>query len=494
MLRVKSIVPAVVLCSLAAISLTSSNVSASATFDGTGLDQDGTFHVNMAPPKTMTEKYTLNEMISDLTHSFGITSGGEWGCNDNFTSCRLVQYGTEWTDESYGITYIYNEAVDTIVDNLIDNSTFPDDGFFVSDLDLVKYLYQSGISNTPPLLPAFSSELKSFLGYKNLDFIVDVRMGGYDPFMDSQGGMAKVYYNGTLYNVYEGNVMVYAPHIFYVEDGTTNYVDALKNRLTNAFGEGILDMVGVEEENMTISEMYNTMCANDNWCENPATYYDSYSYFEDFLNDRLYSVCTYAEFDGQMFGVCYNAAIVADSSKITQVSTVNSTDVLTGVNISSTSVMLPGDATTYAESLGNSNEDIKNKIGSDKFALYELGLRSASLEEVSDSDDGFTVSIPIPDNLSGITNLSAYWLNATTGELEEHPAEISADGKTAAYETNHFSSYFLAESSISSPVVPNAGANSNKTTNEASISILGSIVTAISLAGFALSRKIKRIF
>ena len=492
MLKISNIAPLAILCSLVAISLTS-NVSASAIFDGTGLDQDGTFHVNMAPPKNMNEKYLLSEMISDLTQSFGITSGGEWNCNDDFTSCRLVN-GSEWTDESYGITYIYNPTVDAIIDELIDNSTFPDDGFFVSDLDLIKYLYQSGISSNQPLLPAFSSELKNFLGNKNLT--LDIRMGGDDPFMDFQGGMPEVFYDGVLYNVYDANVMIYAPRIFYVEDGTTDYVAALKTRLTNTFGEGILEMVSVEEDDSgtTIREAYDLDCQNDQYCTDPSTSYESYSYFQDYLDEKLYYVCAYAEFDGHKMGICYNATIVADSSKITSASTVNSTDLLTGVNISSTSTMLPGDAITYAESLGNGNEDIKNLLGSDKFALYELGLRSASLEEeVSDNDDGFTVSIPIPDNLSGITNLSAYWLNATTGKLEEHPAEISADGKIATYETNHFSSYFLAESSTSTPIVPNTGANSNEKSNEASISILSSIVTAIGLAGFALYRKIKRL-
>ena len=52
-------------------------------FDGSGLSEDGTFHVNMAPPENEVEQYVLNEEITSLTRGgWGITAMGEWNCKD----------------------------------------------------------------------------------------------------------------------------------------------------------------------------------------------------------------------------------------------------------------------------------------------------------------------------------------------------------------------------------------------------------------------------
>ena len=63
-------------------------------FDGSGLSEDGAFHVNMAPPENEVEQHVLNEEIASLTRGgWGITSMGEWNCKDNFTKCKLVRSG-----------------------------------------------------------------------------------------------------------------------------------------------------------------------------------------------------------------------------------------------------------------------------------------------------------------------------------------------------------------------------------------------------------------
>ena len=63
------------------------------------LGDNGAFEVFMAPPENMSEKYALNEMIGELSGwNYGITTGGEWRCNDGFTKCELVYRG-EWTGE-----------------------------------------------------------------------------------------------------------------------------------------------------------------------------------------------------------------------------------------------------------------------------------------------------------------------------------------------------------------------------------------------------------
>ena len=61
------------------VPLANAHADSAYVFDGTGLDPDGTFHVDMAPPENIVEQYILNEYIWELTQQAGITSGGEWG-------------------------------------------------------------------------------------------------------------------------------------------------------------------------------------------------------------------------------------------------------------------------------------------------------------------------------------------------------------------------------------------------------------------------------
>ena len=172
---------------------------ADAVFDGTGLWEDGAFHVFMVPPETMDEKYTLNEMITDLTESWGIVTGSDWGCNEDFTSCRLVHFGTEWTAESYDIVYEYDAAVKERVDELMESFVMPEQGFIVHDTELLKYWVFGGGS-----LGEVSSEVKTALQNKNLEFTYDARGGAMAPLESSNIGMAKVIYNGSLYKVIAG--------------------------------------------------------------------------------------------------------------------------------------------------------------------------------------------------------------------------------------------------------------------------------------------------
>lgn len=462
-------------------------------FDGTGLDADGTFHVDMAPPKNMTEQYVLNEMINDLTGGgWGITAMGEWNCNEAFTECKLVYHGDEWTEKYYGITYVYNKEAEALIGDLMDSLEFPDEGFFISDLDYLKFLVQSSIAETEPALPAFSSELKTFLGNRNLELMIDVRLGGYDPLMDFQGGMAKVFYNGTLYGVYDKTVMVYAPHVFYVEDDAEDVVAALEARIAEAFGSDILENISFEKRNETIGELYATDCAAqpNGMCEAPEEYFDSYEYFEEneYLDDEAYDVCILREFDGEMMGVCYTADIVADSSKITKASGINSTDLVTNVNISTAATDLPGDALAYAEALGSDDKEMAENFG-EKFYAYDLGLRSASLnEDVSYSEDGFTVSVPVPEILSGVKSISAYWKDSETDEFVEYEGQIK-NGKVE-FETSHFSTYVFAASSNSVPGAPNTGVNeSGLGSVMTSLPIFGVVVVLTGAAAFVVTRK-----
>ena len=473
MLKLRKLIPAVVLVVMPIlIAVNEGAVFATDFSEVTGLGDDGTFEVFMAPPTNMSEQYALNEMINELTDgNYGITTMGEWKCNDGFTSCKLAYHG-EWADLEYGITYYYSEKAKEMVDALMAEIELSDDGYLVHDMELLQYWAYQG-----ELLPAFSSEVKSVLKNKNVDLRIDVRMGGNEPLMTLQGGEAKVYYEDVLYYVNSSPVTVYAPHIFYVDDEATDLAEALKQRIAGIFGEEALDVVSVETSEEKVSDyMEDTE--------------EDHKYFDDYVNEKLHDLCLT---DGKT-RVCMKILILKDSSKLFTPVGVNSTDLLTNVNITADAANLPADAATYTMVIGNEDfKEMEEALGTDEFYSYELGLYSASLgEEVRDNDDKeFVVSIPVPEVLEGIEQLSAYWLNYETGELEEHYADI-VNGN-AVFDTTHFSTYTLAASSADRPVVPGAPDTGvfSKVTGGAVVAVTG-LMTAFAAAGCVVVAKNRR--
>lgn len=478
----------IITCGLLLTSLGIVSSASAIEFDGEGLDADGGFHVRMVPPSNDSEKYTLNELIDELAPGWGITSGGEWNCNDDYTSCKLVYNGTEWTDEAYTIIYEYDSTVKTVIDSVIKDYKVPEGGFFINDAELMKYWAFGGDN-----LAAVSSKIKEALSNYNINLVVDVRGGGADPLMTHNIGEAKVFYNGTLYAVLNNPsepTRVMAPHIFFVEDGSKDLMLSLMNRFVAIYGEEARDAVGMQATGQKVRDFVDS---SDEF----------YDYFKDYLDAFVYEMNIS---QGQL-GDSYLIAIVADSDKIETVPGVNSTDVLTNINIKTPAENMPGDTATYAENIGSEDEGMKEDFG-DKFYAYEIGLYSASIDSmISDAEVGFTVSIPVPEILKDVSEISAFWKNFETGELEEHPATIVGDN--AVFDTTHFSTYILAESRErpvedeeepsgeaepeDDTVVPGAPDTGSKiggiSSVVASLPIFGAVFVATSVMVFVLSKR-----
>lgn len=405
-------------------------------YNGEGLEDDGKFHLFMAPPKTMADKYTLNEKIGERA-GFGITAGGEWGCNESFTACKLVSAGIGWTDEEYEIVYEYDEEVDVKIDAAIENFEMPEEGFLVYDTELIKrWVFGGTIADN-------SSEFKAALRQYNMDVLFVERAGADEPLETHNVGTAEVYYNGVLYAVIGGmefEPKVVAPHIFYVPTGTSEDEkgDALIDRFVGIYGEDVRNVVSV-------------LATDDKARDFVDDEYTNPDAFNDYLDETVYEMNI--DFGGM--GDSNKIIIVADSDKMNDGFGVDSTDLATDVNIKTGAVNLPGDAMTYAFPVNEyideeEKKDWEERLGT--YYAYEIGLRSSAVDdEITDVDEGesFKVSIPVPASLEGITRLSAYWMNFETNEPEEHYADIL--NGMAVFETDHFSTYILAESSEDRP-------------------------------------------
>ena len=414
------------------------------------LTPDGAFIIHTAQPTTPQEfdNYTYTVEVTEeeqdrIAHMDGVSAGPNFefsNCNENWTHCTVSKdffnnktyTFVEQHSEEFDIFYAADPAVASVIDDILEDFEIPEDGFLVHDMELLNYWVYGGRA-----VADFSSEVKSALKNYNIDLYFEAAGGGLDPLLTHNIGRLHVRYGDDTYKIIDmvPAARADAPHIFYVPSDTADdqLAKALKDRIVSIYGEEAAKMVTIAKTDDKVSDLIGS---NN----------DSYPYVKNYMD---YDVYEFTITEGEM-GISECIIIVKDSDKLFTPSGIKSTDLATGITITSDDATIPGDATTYAYDYGKTDDDdktIEKAVGSSEFRIFELGLYSNAAEgEIFDGD--FTVATPIPENLKGL-QLSAYWLNNETGEAEEHFATISEDGLTAIWETDHFSTYILAESSHS---------------------------------------------
>ena len=432
--------------------------------------ENGAFTVRALPPTTEEEFYVVSEMFAlDADHVQEIRARNNYNpnvgeyfslsdCNNDWTHCtfsyNVFNNMTQSFDEQhfgeFDIRYIYDPTVKTIVDEFLSSVTVSGDGYEVKDMELLNYwLSQSVYYNTEnptgkePMLPNFSSELKANFQNKNLDFEVDVRCGFVGTFASGQCGIGKVYFNGTYYRSISGNVEVKANHVFYVPSDTADedLATALEERIFSIYGEELEGMVSVlyDEETPTVASIIDPSEADE---------------YTDFIDDVNTEKVYYINSTNEQMGTLIPIVIKKDSDKLFTPNGISSTDIVTGVNISSDINTLPGDIKARVADLGANITKYTEALETEKTYTYDLGLRSDSIDYDVAEEEGhtFTVSVPVPENLRGLT-LSAYFVDED-GKIEEYAA--NAESGMVVFEVPHFSVYTIAEAS-DAVKVPNTG-------------------------------------
>ena len=158
-------------------------------------------------------------------------------------------------------------------------------------------------------------------------------------------------------------------------------------------------------------------------------------------------------------------------------------DMKTEVEVSSDDTSIPLDTTVTVKAVKNDN--IKKAVGTDAYKAYDISLySSAKKEQIKKLDNGnFEVSIPVPENLKGKDNLVIYYVT-DKGIEGEYTADLSKKGY-AVFETNHFSTYVLAEEgTVKKDVTPATG-------NIFNILNIVTITTVLSFAGLVVLKRKK---
>ena len=394
----------------------------------------------------------------------------------------------------------YDKEVKTKLQGFIDN--FPKDKkfFLVKDLELINYWINNVENDDSEHLDLFSGELKAAINNNNIKYYVDNRAGMYSPFKTERIGMAMFTMNDIIYYT-DATLGTQAEYIIYVPDETGNSKEAMiaaaQKRINEYLGDNSKVKATVSYSgtvlDIWVDRMYEyTKCEWAEW--DPNLTVDEWKLgnmpaYNDFGKDVL-----------EMDGVSENDPVYAltvkvgnkegefdflikrDSSKMITPS-YKTVDMKTEVEVSSDDTSIPLDTTIAVKTV--KNDTIKNALGTDVYAAYDITLHSAAIgEKITKIDDGkFVVSMPVPEHLKGIDSekLTVYYINEK-GEKEEQKAEINKDGM-AVFETNHFSTYVLAEK------VPGTLKN-NPETSDNMLFAAGMLV--ISMAGIIIANKYRK--
>lgn len=447
------------------------------------LVSDGTLTLDFVKPKSDKVFRDVNSEESYSNYLENILGdefyGGLKGCNSDLSECTLeiVRYNTFekientvkiiWAEENSEIRKLTDKYMKQVY------AMFPDNKntliFTLTDLDLINYFYHSNEDN----MLKYVQEVKNLSNDENISFYVKYNQGSTNPMFYSTGGPLAVSYNGTEYDLTssEGKeVIIEGKGVIYIPDETENtpeaYMAAAKKRIDDYLGDNeirievIGDIAPVKEESL--------------WCG----YYTE----EMFKTAGDYAYRIYIK------DADYSFYIVRDSSKMKKPKTV-AEDREKNVSVETGSSEVPLDTKIKVSDVDKKEQDDFDKIiGKDIIKAYNIFLHSGSIGDIKHLNRGtFKVTLFLGVEYRN-RHLSAYYLK-DDGTVEEYNINVDSYGY-ATFETKHFSTYFIADSTEQED---NSGIKNPNTVDNIEVYYIIIILSTISLIGcFIYSRKINQ--
>ena len=350
----------------------------------------------------------------------------EWDSKQN----KLVDVpGTGWS-KTYNLKVTYDEpAANQTITDFIDklnefDSSNPETYYEITDLSLINYYLTSDKSELwNPGAPGRALKYSNIIDLtkgSDISYYLDIRAGSQDETLmfESAIGEMTVFYNGYAYGRKQEGV--YLKRVIYIPDDTANttdaYIEAAQKRINEYLGN----------DNLVKVTLGGTLAS-----------------LPDFSEDEEYPV---EGNDGNYYNVkvgerTYKFYLIKSSADKLVNPTYLGLNLETNIEINSTDSSIPLDTTITVKNI--SNDTFKDIIGTENYKSYDISLYSdAKGNKIEKLENGkFQVKIPVPTELEG-KELIVYYI-ATDDTKEEHQVTIK-DGY-AIFETNHFSTYTLAE-------------------------------------------------
>lgn len=249
---------------------------------------------------------------------------------------------------------------------------------------------------------------------------------------ESAYGPMNIFYNDYSYGAKEA--WLYLKRVIYIpedtEDSKEVFIAAAQKRINDYLGN---DSVVVSYGGL-LSELPEGAEDEENTIENDGNYYNIK------IGNRTYKFYI----------------VKASSDKLVE-PTYLETNIESNIQITSVDSSIPLDTSLTVKNVNDSS--IKDIIGTENYKSYDISLYSdakgAKIEKIETGK--FLVKIPVPTELNG-KDLIVYYI-ASDGTKEEHKVKIE-DGY-AIFETNHFSTYILAENTTTEEIIENPQTSDN---------------------------------
>ena len=396
---------------------------------------NGVWNTNTLAPTNVDDSEFLLSAIAD---DFDLPKGYQIMANispaESFDASKVVLYlyynGSYVTSKTVKATYTKPDketlnAVNKIIAEIrkVHNNTFDTKtSFRLDDLYLINYLNASSKGIKESMALNFAKDLIELTNGSNVVYKLDSRLGEYNPIglWDYKGGQVIVYYNGKAVNTTMIGITV--SKVLYIPMDTADTdearINAAMKRIKEYLGttNGISIRVGGTLESLNVVDM--------KWNE--------YDLFDETTSGDNYYIVT---INGKeyKFVICKKEDL--------EIPKYIASDVMSSILVTSDDSSIPLDAALTVKEV--KNDTIEKVLGTNVYAAYDISLYSNAKQVsiVKLENSKFIVNIPVPEILKD-KEITVYYINSK-GEKEEHVATIK-DG-IASFETDHFSTYVLAE-------------------------------------------------
>ena len=401
-------------------------------------------------PTTYDDAYNMMMVIANKIDKDAADAGYEaYGdCNpNNFNECEIVISDGQGWHQTYPITVTYdkpstadlgkygpiiNRFLSGFGIDFMDTSTY----FVVEDLSIINYFLtgdRSELWNPGAASRAIKfSDANHLTNGADITYDLGIALGeqGEELMYETAGGGMTVYYNDYAYAYTVGGI--YLRRVIYIPESTgdtpNEYIAAAKKRIDDYLGENNITI--------TLGGALNTLADN---LPTTSSYYGAD--YQDLLDEYVDESDTDGNYYNIKIGNRTYKFYIIKSAEIPDNPMYNGYNIKTDVSVSSTDSSIPLDTSILVEKVNDNT--LKAKIGTDNYISYNINLYSeakdAKIEKLSNGK--FRVSIPVPDNLKDKT-LTVYYVDEN-GKIEEH--EVTPIDGYAIFETDHFSTYTLAE-------------------------------------------------
>ena len=374
--------------------------------------------------------YDLDKDVVEISFQSKDYESGDFLYYDTEANMPVFDEPKAGWKKDYTITPTFDEpkensTVSNYIDKLNDFDRMTPSTFYViEDLSLINYYTTSDKSELwNPGAPGRAlkySSINDLTKGANVSFYIDLRAGSQDETLmyEFAEGPMSIFYNGYLYgSKIEG---LYIKRVIYISEDTKDdpdeYVKAAQKRINDY----------LENESVTVSKG------------------GLLSSLPEDSEDDLYPIAN----DGNYYNVksgsrTYKFYIVKGTADQLKEPVYTGLDLESNIEITTYDASVPLDTALTVKDVTNSST--KDIIGTSNYKSYDIALfSSAKNADIETLENGkFRVKIPVPEELKG-KNLIVYYITADN-KIEKH--EVTPEGDYAVFETDHFSTYTLAESS-----------------------------------------------